>query len=218
MLGLELASKDEGPLRVLCLGAHCDDIEIGCGGTLLALQEQRELEIFWVVFSSNEQRAAESTRSAAAFMGEGPGRQLRILQHRDGFLPYVGAAVKDEFEGLKKLVSPDLVFTHTRADLHQDHRLVCELTWNTFRNHLVLEYEIPKWDGDLGQPNTFVALTEQVARTKAALLVEHYRSQAGKRWFTEDLFLSLMRLRGMECSAPSGYAEAFTSRKLGLRL
>lgn len=218
MLGLDFAKTHDGPLRVLCLGAHCDDIEIGCGGTLLALQERHELEISWVVFSSSEVRAAETERSAAAFIGEGPGRSLRILEHRDGFLPYVGAAVKDDFESLKRRVSPDLVFTHTRADLHQDHRLVCELTWNTFRDHLVLEYEIPKWDGDLGQPNTFVVLEESLARRKAALLVEHYASQAGKRWFTEDLFLALMRLRGMECGAASGYAEAFTTRKLGLRV
>lgn len=217
MLGLDLLAHLDSRPHVVCFGAHCDDIEIGCGGTLLALQARSPLDVTWVVFSSDARREVELRASARAFLGEGEGRTLHVLRHRDGFLPYSGGAVKDDFERLKTEIRPDLVFTHARGDLHQDHRLVGELTWNTYRDHLVLEYEIPKWDGDLGQPNAYVPLDADVARRKAALLVEHYASQAGKRWFTEDLFLSLMRLRGMECNAPSEFAEAFYARKLSLR-
>ena len=215
MLELDLSSASRRPLTVLCLGAHGDDIEIGCGGTLLSLRERPEVEFVWVVFTSDERRAAEVAASAASFLGDRV--HLEVLGHRDGFLPHQGAAVKEDFERLKGEIQPDLVFTHCREDLHQDHRLINELTWNTFRDHLVLEYEIPKWDGDLGRPQAFVSLGEDTAREKTRRLIEAYGSQRSKRWFTEELFLSLMRIRGMECNAPSGYAEAFHVRKLGLR-
>jgi LmbE family N-acetylglucosaminyl deacetylase len=212
VLNLELGGA--GPLRVLALGSHADDIEIGCGGTFLALAARRELEVHWVVLSASEERAAEARRSAEAFLG-GASRHVKVEGFRDAFFRY-GGEVKEYFEALKGEVSPDLILTHHGSDLHQDHRLVAELTWNTFRNHLILEYEVPKYDGDLGSPNVFVHLDEAAARRKAALLLDWFPSQRSEPWFTEDLFLGLMRLRGMESASPSGYAEAFYARKLVL--
>ena len=135
---------------------------------------------------------------------------------QDGFMPFVGAEVKAQFEELKQVVSPDVIFTHNRTDAHQDHRLIAELTWNTFRDHMVLEYEIPKYDGDLGQPNVFVPLNRELCEKKVRIVMDTYESQRSKHWFQEDTFFSLMRLRGMECNASGGYAEAFYARKLVL--
>jgi LmbE family N-acetylglucosaminyl deacetylase len=203
-----------GPQRMLALGAHCDDIEIGCGGTLLRLVSERsELEVRWVVFCSTPERAREARASAAAFLQRVVKAEVIVRDHRDGYLPHSGAAVKDEFEALKREYSPDLIFTHYRHDLHQDHRLVSELTWNTWRNHLILEYEIPKYDGDLGAPNFFSPLPAAGLEKKIALLLDHVPTQAGKPWFTADLFRALARIRGMECVAPEGLAEAFYCRK-----
>lgn len=202
------------PPRVLALGAHADDIEIGCGGTLLRLAaEHPGMEVLWVVFCSNPARAAEARASASAFLQGVERTTVVVREHRDGYLPYAGAAVKDEFEALKARFAPDLIFTHYRQDLHQDHRLVSELTWNTWRDHLVLEYEIPKFDGDLGSPNFFSALTAPTVERKVALVLEHFRSQLGKHWFTAELLKALPRIRGMECVAPDGFAEAFYCRK-----
>jgi LmbE family N-acetylglucosaminyl deacetylase len=206
--------RDGEPLRVLCLGAHSDDIEIGCGGTILRLREEfRAIEFYWVVFTAAGIRTDEAKAGAAAFANV---QSPDLKNFRDGFLPFDGARVKDAFEELKSKVSPELVFTHTRNDAHQDHRLLCELTWNTFRDHLILEYEIPKYDGDMGQPNCFVPLTVEQVQKKAALLMETFGSQRNKRWFQPETFLALMRLRGMESNAPSGYAEAFHGRKVVL--
>ncbi len=216
MLTLPLAPAGSPPRSVLCLGAHCDDIEIGCGGTLLEMARDPDTTFAWVVFSSDAARAAELGRSFAAFTGGHERHRLFVKTHRDGFLPYDGAAVKEEFEQLKRQVSPDIVFTHYRGDRHQDHRLLADITWQTFRDHLILEYEIPKYDGDLGTPNTYVPLPEDVSRTKVRYLLDHYASQRQKPWFTEDLFLSLLRLRGMECRSPSGLAEGFHCRKVRL--
>jgi LmbE family N-acetylglucosaminyl deacetylase len=203
-----------GPRRILALGAHPDDIEIGCGGTILRLlAERRPLEVLWVVFSSTPERAAEARRSAAAFLQGAAATKVVVRDYRDGFLPYSGSAVKDEFEGLKARFAPDLVFTHYRHDRHQDHRLVSDLTWNTWRDHLILEYEIPKYDGDLGAPNFFAALAASTVDRKVALLLEHFASQSGKPWFTADLFRGLARIRGMEAAAPDGFAEGFYVRK-----
>jgi len=203
--------------RVLCLGAHCDDIEIGCGGTLLTLiEENPKLVVDWVVFASSPIREPEALASANAFLRDAADSTVVIKQFRNGYFPFTGAEIKDFFESLKSLPSPDLILTHQRNDRHQDHRTISDLTWNTFRDHLILEYEIPKYDGDLGQPNVFVPLTEQVWRRKIALTVEHFQSQKERSWFSEDTFRSLMRLRGVECNAPSGHAEAFYGRKLGL--
>jgi len=216
MIELALTAAGPDPLRVLCLCAHCDDIDIGCGVTLLRLASRPNTSITWVVFSSVETRVAEKVRSFAAFQEGASDTKLIVKSFPDGFLPYVGAQVKGEFEALKSEPAPDLIFTHHRHDLHQDHRLICELTWNTFRNHLNLEYEIPKWDGDLGNPNSNVPLDADLARRKIDILLESYASQKNKGWFTGDLFLGLLLLRGMECNAASGYAEAFTARKLSV--
>jgi len=201
--------------RILCLGAHCDDIEIGCGGTLLKLAATYpSLHVDWVVFSSTPARAQEATASAQHFLEALPNNTVRIFAFRDGFFPYAGAAIKEEFEGLKASCQPDLIFTHYREDRHQDHRLLNELTWNTFRDHLILEYEIPKYDGDLGQPNFFVHLEEVYCQRKIAYLLRHFQSQANKHWFTEETFRALLRLRGIEARAPQLYAEAFYVRKI----
>ena len=217
MIQLNLDGVPRGALKVLCLGAHSDDIEIGCGGTILRLAAQYPACVFhWVVFSAIGVREAEARRGAELFAGgnrlEGP----LLKSFRDGFMPFVGAEVKAAFEELKETVSPDLIFTPNRNDAHQDHRLISELTWNTFRNHLILEYEIPKYDGDMGQPSVFVPLEDDVCKRKVRYISDAFQSQRGKRWFEESTFLSLLRLRGMECNAPSGYAEAFYCRKLVL--
>jgi LmbE family N-acetylglucosaminyl deacetylase len=202
--------------RVLALGAHADDIEIGCGATVLALtRTHADLEVTWVVLGASGEREREARDSAALFL-ESAAAEVVVHGFRDGFLPYVGAEVKDVFEELKGRLDPDLILTHARADLHQDHRLVCELTWNTWRDHLILEYEIPKFDGDLAAPNVFVPVSRELAEEKVRLLFDGFPSQRGKHWFDDELFLGLMRLRAMEAVSPTDYAEAFTCRKLSL--
>jgi LmbE family N-acetylglucosaminyl deacetylase len=214
MRGLTLSYRDRPIEQLLCLGAHCDDIEIGCSATVLTLLAQYpDLNVTWVVMAGDERRAQEGLESAHALLAGIPKKTVLVQSFRDGFLPYQGAAVKEYFEGLKADVSPDLVLTHWRQDLHQDHRLVSELTWNTFRDHLIWEYEIPKYDGDLGNPNLFVPVDAAICRRKVENLLTTFATQADKPWFREDVFLALMRLRGMECHAPSGYAEAFYCRK-----
>jgi LmbE family N-acetylglucosaminyl deacetylase len=216
MLTLTLPEKNSGPLKILCLGSHSDDIEIGCGGTILRLLSgQQEIEVSWVVFGSSSKRDQEARDSAARFLVQAKNKNVVVKNFRDGFFPFEGAQIKDYFEELKA-VSPDLIFTHTRKDAHQDHRLIAELTWNTFRNHLILEYEIPKYDGDMGQPNLFVPLDQEIYEKKVRYILEAFETQRSKQWFGKDTFLALMRLRGMECVAPSGYAEAFYCRKLVL--
>lgn len=215
MRSLNLPCDAASPLHVLCLGAHSDDIEIGCGGTVLRLGEQYPNCVFhWVVFSAIAIRETEARRAAALFTTSTSLKAPLLKSFRDGFMPFAGAEVKAAFEELKQTVSPDLIFTHNRNDAHQDHRLISELTWNTFRDHLILEYEIPKYDGDMGQPAFFVPLSSELCSKKVRYLMDAFQSQRCKRWFREDTFLSLMRLRGMECNAPSGYAEAFYCRKL----
>jgi LmbE family N-acetylglucosaminyl deacetylase len=205
--------------RVLALGCHSDDIEIGCGATLLALTRSRpDVEVTWVVLGADGDRADEARASAGRFLTTAGRAEVVVHGFRDGFFPYVGADVKDVFESLKATTDPQLVFTHTRFDLHQDHRLVCELTWNTFRDNLVLEYEVPKYDGDLGTPNLFVPVSRELAEEKARLVFEAFPTQSDKHWFEPEVFLGLMRLRGMESRSPSGYAEAFIGRKLSLAI
>jgi LmbE family N-acetylglucosaminyl deacetylase len=217
MIHLNLKGAGTEPLTVLCLGAHSDDIEIGCGGTILRLVEQHPGTVFhWVVFNAIGVRGAEARRAAILFGGATAAEGPVLKTFPDGFMPFVGAEVKAVFEELKQSVSPDLIFCSSRKDAHQDHRLISELTWNTFRNHLILEYEIPKYDGDLGQPNVFVPLEAQLYQKKIQYIMDAFQSQRTKRWFEESTFLSLMRLRGMECNAASGYAEAFYCRKLVL--
>jgi LmbE family N-acetylglucosaminyl deacetylase len=204
----------DGAKRVLCLGAHSDDIEIGCGGTVLRLLEKSaQTEFYWLVLSSNPERAREARRSANAFLRRARKKTIVVKSFRDGFLPYIGAPVKECFEEIKSF-APDIVFTHCRHDLHQDHRMICELTWNTFRNHLILEYEIPKYDADLRSPNFFVPLSQSVGRRKVASLMRYFGTQRNKQWFSEDLFYGLLRLRGIEAASPTRFAEAFHCRKL----
>lgn len=217
MLSLNFPQNATAPLKLLCLGAHSDDIEIGCGGTILRLLSGlQKLDITWVVFASNADREQEARRSAALFLRQADCKNIIVKSFRDGFFPFEGADIKNCFEQELKHASPDLIFTHNKKDAHQDHRLLSELTWNTFRNHLILEYEIPKYDGDLGQPNFFVPLDKDVYETKVRYLMEAFETQRSKVWFTRDTFLALMRLRGMECVAASGYAEAFYCRKVVL--
>lgn len=200
---------------VLCLGAHSDDIEIGCGGTLLKLRRiNPRLNVKFIVFSGDDSRASEARRSVQALTGNGTGVELVVHSFRDGYFPYEGARIKDSFNELADTVRPDLIFTHYRQDLHQDHRVVSELTWNTFRDHLILEYEIPKYDGDVGSPNVFVHLDQCTCEQKIDQLQRSFSSQAAKPWFSRETFLSTLRLRGIESRAPDGYAEAFYGRKL----
>lgn len=199
-------------MEILCLGAHCDDIEIGCGGTLLELVRARpSLRVRWVIFSSDEVRAAETRRAAARLLGSNV--VLDISNFRNGYFPYVGAQIKDHFEKIKASVHPDLIVTHNLFDRHQDHRTIAELTWNTFRDHLILEYEIPKYEGDLTTPNVYVPVSERTLQEKVAIIQDAFVSQSDKKWFTQSTFLGLARLRGIECNSPSGYAEGFHCRK-----
>jgi LmbE family N-acetylglucosaminyl deacetylase len=215
MLSLTLGLPSRGPLAVLCLGAHSDDLEIGCGGTLLTLlAERRRVDVHWVVLSGDARRAREARRSAARLLRGAAKADVDVADFRDGFFPYQGAALKERFEQLKRRARPHLVFTHRGDDAHQDHRMVSELTWNTFRDDLILEYEIPKYDGDLGRPNVFVPLSSGVRRRKVRHLMSAFPTQRRKHWFSESTFEGLMRLRGVECAAPDGYAEAFHVRKL----
>jgi LmbE family N-acetylglucosaminyl deacetylase len=214
MLPLQLGQPEATAARVLAIGAHPDDIEIGCAGTILKLIEQGMVsELTWVVLSGEDGRADEARRSAEALLEGVPRSEVVVCEFPDGFFPYEGKRIKDFFERLKVNLEPHVVLTHQRGDLHQDHRLSCELTWNTFRDHLILEYEVPKYDGDMSAPNAFVPLSERLGQRKIDHLMSHFGSQRSKRWYGEDVFSSLLRLRGMECNSPSAYAEAFFCRK-----
>jgi LmbE family N-acetylglucosaminyl deacetylase len=202
-------------LSVLCLGAHSDDIEIGAGATLLGLIERGVvLDVQWCVLSGGNVREAEAKASAVDFLEGAAASRVEVLSFRDGFFPEQGEAIKQWFEALKPRVAPDVILTHRRGDAHQDHRQICRLTWNTFRDHLILEYEIPKWDGDIGQPNAYMPVSAAVLARKIDLLMSHFGSQRSKQWFNDETFRGLARLRGMECRAPERYAEAFFGRKL----
>src|ERR1700730_9902229 len=217
MLNLSFSNRPNAMSKVLCLGAHADDIEIGCGGSVLRwLQEHASLEFYWVVLSSNRERKKEASKSADLFLKRARKKKILIENFRDGFFPYHGAEIKEYFEALKKRVSPDIVLTHYRDDRHQDHRLVSDLTWNTFRSQLILEYEIAKYDGDLAQPNFFVRLNEPVCRRKIQYILDTFQTQTGKHWLTEDTLQAMLRLRGVESAAPGRYAEAFYCRKMVL--
>jgi LmbE family N-acetylglucosaminyl deacetylase len=219
MLTLTLPEHRSSPLKILCLGAHSDDIEIGCGGTILQrLSLCPNLDIVWVVFSSGRQREREARESAALFLKSAKRQKVVVKNFRNGFFPYEGAKIKEFFEEMKDHVDPDVIFTHYRNDRHQDHRTISDLTWNTWRHHLILEYEIPKYDGDLGSPNCFVPLSQQVCDRKIRYICDVFQTQSSKAWLTEDTFQALLRLRGVECAAPDKYAEAFYCRKLILRI
>lgn len=215
MHDVRLLAQSAAGLRILCLGAHADDIEIGCGGLVLdLLRTSKAIDVQWVVFSADAKREREARASARSFLQGAQRARLTVHRFRDGFFPYQATAIKTTFEKLKKSVTPDLVLTHYRDDRHQDHRLISDLTWNTFRDHLVLEYEVPKYDGDLGTPNCFVPLARDTYTRKVEYLEAAFGSQRDRHWFSAETFLGLMRLRGLECRAPEGHAEAFYGRKL----
>jgi LmbE family N-acetylglucosaminyl deacetylase len=202
--------------RVLCLGAHSDDIEIGCGATILRLaRDNPNLEIRWVVFcGADEKRNREARDSAARYLAGLRSAQAEVFEFRDAFMPFEGVAVKERFESLKREFAPDLVFTHFRDDRHQDHRLLSDLAWNTWRDHQILEYEILKYDGDLGRPNVFAPVPEALCRRKIELLMAGFPTQTTRQWFTEDTFWAMLRIRGVECNSPTKFAEAFHCRKM----
>ena len=215
MLKFGFKKPGQEPLSILCLGAHSDDIEIGCGGTILRLvRENPNLSVTWVVFSAMDGRAQEAQESAAEFLKDVQHKQIMLHEFRDGYFPSHTALIKDVFEDLKAKISPDVIFTHYRNDLHQDHRQLCELTWNTWRDHFILEYEIPKYDGDLASPNFFTILADDMRERKIELLMRFFQTQANKHWFSPESFNAILRLRGIESKSPSGYAEGFYSRKL----
>ncbi len=217
MLTFGLSSGRPQPYRILALGAHPDDLEIGCGATLMRfLGEQAGSALRWVVFSGSEARTEEARASVEALIGKSGNLELMLNGFRDGFFPWDGAEIKERFEALKASFEPDLVFTHRVEDAHQDHRLVAELTWQTFRSATILEYEIPKYEGDLGHPNLFVTLSADAARRKVEHLGRHFASQHHRSWFSDDTLWAMLRLRGVECASPSGFAEAFTCRKVRL--
>jgi LmbE family N-acetylglucosaminyl deacetylase len=218
MQTLSLLLDKKAPIRPLFLGAHSDDIELGCGGAVLSLLEQaQELDAHWVVFSSTPERRLEAEKSADMFLKGAHRKEIIVKDFKDGFFPYIGAEIKNAFEELKHRVTPDIIFTHYRHDLHQDHRLISELTWNTFRDHLILEYEIMKYDGDLGSPNVFVHLSEEIFARKKRIIMDTFKSQHSHAWFSEDTFLALQRLRGLESNAPQKLAEAFYGRKIVMK-
>jgi LmbE family N-acetylglucosaminyl deacetylase len=205
----------DAPRTILCLGAHSDDIEIGCGGAILRLtQSYPDLTVDWVVLSARAERAAEAEASANAFLQRAGCARVQVQHFQDGFFPYIGGEIKGYFERLKRELNPDLIFTHCRHDLHQDHRVVTELTWNTFRDHVILEYEIPKYDGDLQSPNFFIHLDEATCEQKIDYLMQHFATQTNRYWFTPETFRGVMRVRGIESRAPGGYAEGFYCRKV----
>lgn len=215
MLTCTLGTLPAQPLKILCLGAHSDDIEIGCGGTLLKLLATHPgSEVRWVVFSATPRRAEEAKAGAAAFLKKQPNCVVEIQQFRDGFFPYEGVAIKEFFESLKHAYTPDLILTHYRHDRHQDHRTISDFTWNTWRNHLIWEYEVPKFDGDFGTPNLFVTLDDAVVDEKCRNVMEVFVSQHEKHWLSEELLRSVLRIRGMEAGGDTRYAEAFYTRKV----
>lgn len=216
MLRLRFFEKNQ-ELRILCLGAHPDDIEVGCGGTIQRLiEEVHETHFFWIVFSGDGKRGKEAYEGARVFLNKVKSKKIDVQQFRESYFPFIGARIKDYFEKLKKEFSPDIIFTHYTNDAHQDHRLVSNLTWNTFRDHFILEYEVPKYDGDLGNPNLYVHLNESDVQRKIEYICDIFRTQKEKQWFTEETFRSILRIRGVESNSPSKYAEAFYCRKIVL--
>ncbi len=217
MLALRLAKPRRRGYELLCLGSHSDDLEIGCSGTIMRLQRELPVaRVTWVVLSGVAQRALEAKKAARMIFGRKPGVRFVQGTFRDAFFPHTAGPIKEFFEKLKQETEPDLIFTHYREDRHQDHRLVSELTYQTFRDHLILEYEVLKMDGDIGQPNVYVPLDERTVDRKLAVLERCFASQRNRRWFSQDAFRGLMRIRGVEGLSPTGLAEAFYGRKLSL--
>jgi LmbE family N-acetylglucosaminyl deacetylase len=217
MISLSFIASKVDSIRILCLGAHSDDIEIGCGGTLIRLfANLPNVEVLWVIFSATQERSQEAKKSAGIYLARAAKKEIVVKSFRDGFFPHLGSGLKEYFETIKHRFKPDIIFTHYGHDLHQDHRLVSELTWNTFRDHFILEYEILKYDGDLGSPNLFVPLERSVCEEKLQRLMDCFESQRSHSWFDKDSFYALMRIRGIEANSPTKYAEAFYCRKMVL--
>ena len=213
MIKLNLFSENKSP-RVLCLGAHSDDIEIGCGGTILKLAKETPGAFFyWSVLSGNKDRAQEARESATTFLSPIQKKTVDIQDFRESYFPFIGAEIKDHFEKIKNNFAPDIIFTHYTNDAHQDHQLVSKLTWNTFRDHFIIEYEIPKYDGDLVTPNLYSHIDSSFVEKKLDLICTFFKTQKERPWFSKETFRSIMRIRGVECNSPSGYAEAFHSKK-----
>lgn len=216
MLCLELPSRRQ--LRVLCIGAHSDDIEIGCGGTLLEWMDMRcTLHVTWVVLSAVGARAVEARRSATNLLARA--KRVNIVIHGldDGRFPAYYSEVKNALESVRShWPDPDVILTHRLEDRHQDHRTVAEVAWQTWRDHLVFEFEIPKYEGDLGQPNVYVPISARNGRRKVEHLMRHFGTQRSKSWFSPETFEGLMHLRAIECRSTSGFAEAFHLRKATL--
>lgn len=212
---LKFKFKGETPEpKILCLGAHPDDIEIGCGGTILRLIEEiPKAQFYWVVFSGNEKRCEEAYQSANLFLMNAQSKKIEVKSFRDSYFPFIGSEIKDYFEKLKTQIYPDIIFTHYSNDAHQDHRIISDLTWNTFRDHLILEYEIPKYEGDLGNPNLFFSLNKSQVEKKINTICDVYQTQKGKKWFEEETFRSILRIRGVESNSQSMYAEGYFCRK-----
>ena len=211
---LNLLGLNESP-KILCLGAHSDDIEIGCGGTILRLLKGTpDAEVYWLVFSAKGQRAKEAHESATSFLSKAKSKTIDVQDFRDSYFPFVGAEIKDYFEKIRQSFSPDIIFTHFGMDAHQDHRLISELTWNTYRNNLIVEYEIAKYDGDLVTPNCYAHIDVEDVERKIDFIYKFFGSQKDRTWFSKEMFSSLMRIRGLESNSPSGYAEAFHCRKI----
>ena len=214
MIKLNLFSENRS-LKVLCLGAHSDDIEIGCGGTILRLvKEAPEAHFYWLVLSGNKDRAQEARESATSFLLPIKKKTVDVQDFRESYFPFIGAEIKDYFEKIKNNFVPDIVFTHSVNDAHQDHQLASKLTWNTFRNHFILEYEIPKYEGDLVTPNLYTHISATDVEKKIDLICNLFKTQKEKTWFSKETFRSIMKIRGIECNSPSGYAEAFHCKKV----
>lgn len=215
MLNFQLSNEPGERLKILCLGAHCDDIEIGCGATLMRLlDEHPNAEVLWVVFSSNETREIEARKSAEIYLKNHKNFKIEINQFRNGFFPYIAQDIKEYFEQLKQSFDPDLIFSHYLLDRHQDHRTIAELTWNTFRNHTILQYEILKYEGDLKTPNFYSIINSGYLEKKVNLLLSCFISESDKHWFTKESFMALMRIRGVESGGVTGYAEGFHADKI----
>ena len=214
MFKVKLFENKKNP-KILLLGAHPDDIEIGCGGTILKfIKEVPNAEYRWIVFSGNKLRNKEAMQSSKAFLDEAKLKQVDVYNFRESYFPFIGAKIKDCFEKLAKEFNPDIIFTHYAKDAHQDHKLLSNLTWNTFRNHFIFEYEIPKYDGDIGSPNLFVNLDTLLIQKKINYLCTFFQSQKKKSWFSEETFRSILRIRGIESNSPSNYAESFYCHKI----
>ena len=214
MYKIKLFDSDKKP-KILCLGAHSDDIEIGCGGTLLRfVEEVPNAQFRWIVFSGNKVRNKEALQSESTFLNKIQSKQIDVHTFRESYFPFIGAEIKDCFEKIKKEFRPDIIFTHYSNDAHQDHKLISKLTWNTFRNHFIIEYEIPKYDGDLGTPNLYVHLDESIVQRKINYLNNTFQTQKKKSWFSEESFRSLLRIRGLESNSLTNYSEAFYCRKM----